>query len=130
MDGKTLRKTAMACAGKLPSAALEQPFGPEVEVFKVQGKVFALFLELKGQPVVNLKVEPEEGVALRANYPEITPGYHMNKRHWITVAPGEGVDRRLLEELVTESYCLVVGTLPKAKRPVDPHTFGADRAGR
>lgn len=52
----------------------------------------------------------------------------MNKKHWITVRPGETVDRALLRELVTDSYRLVVGGLPCAARPVDPESFGAHQA--
>ncbi len=52
----------------------------------------------------------------------ISPGYHMNKKHWITVESGE---------LVTDSYRLVVAHLPKAERPVGPHTYGTGtRAAR
>ncbi len=47
----------------------------------------------------------------------------MNKRHWITVEAGGDVDRQLLEDLVTDSYRLVVATLPRDRRPIDPETF-------
>ncbi|MBP2474323.1 putative DNA-binding protein (MmcQ/YjbR family) [Crossiella equi] len=127
MDGKTLQAVASARAEELPTSVLEQPFGPDADVFKVHGKVFLLLCEVRGEPVVILKADPEDGVALRANHPEISPGWHMNKRHWLTVAAGETVDEGLLEDLVTESYCLVVDTLPKYRQPVDPRTFGAAR---
>jgi predicted DNA-binding protein (MmcQ/YjbR family) len=48
----------------------------------------------------------------------------MNKKHWITLEAGEGVDQELVRELVTDSYRLVVAHLPKAQQPVDPHTYG------
>ena len=48
----------------------------------------------------------------------------MNKRHWITVTPGPGLTPELVDELVTESYLLVVQGLPRRTRPVDPETFG------
>jgi predicted DNA-binding protein (MmcQ/YjbR family) len=55
----------------------------------------------------------------------------MNKKHWITLEEGEGVDEKLVEELVTDSYLLVVSHLPKAEQPVDPHTYGSrTRAAR
>lgn len=47
----------------------------------------------------------------------------MNKRHWITLEGGEGVDKKLVTELVTDSYRLVVSGLPKAEQPVDPRTY-------
>ena len=74
--------------------------------------------------VVILKADPSEAQALREHNSHITPGYHMNKKHWITVEGGTGVDKKLVRELVTDSYLLVVSHLPKAEQPVDPHTYG------
>ncbi|MBT2452456.1 MmcQ/YjbR family DNA-binding protein [Streptomyces sp. ISL-43] len=131
MNGTTLRKTAADCAEELPGAALEHPFGPDWEVFKVRGKVFMLMTEVPGRPVVILKADPSEAHALREQYSHITPGYHMNKKHWITLEGGDGVDKELVDELVTDSYRLVVARLPRAERPVDPHTYGSrTRAAR
>ncbi|WP_430459363.1 MmcQ/YjbR family DNA-binding protein [Rhodococcus opacus] len=48
----------------------------------------------------------------------------MNKRHWITLSPGGTIDKGLVDDLVTESYLLVVNNLPRPERPVDPETFG------
>ncbi|MEU6351715.1 MmcQ/YjbR family DNA-binding protein [Streptomyces sp. NPDC047072] len=124
MNGPTLHKTAADCAEELPGAQLEQPFGPDWEVYKVRGKVFMLMTEVPGRPVVILKADPDEAHALREQYRHITPGYHMNKKHWITLEGGEGVDKKLVRELVTDSYLLVVARLPRAERPVDPHTYG------
>ncbi|MGH3170900.1 MAG: MmcQ/YjbR family DNA-binding protein [Trebonia sp.] len=124
MNGPALHKTAAACAQDLPEAQLEHPFGPDWEVFKVRGKVFMLTTEVPGRPVVILKAEPDDAHALREQNSHITPGYHMNKKHWITLESGEGVDKKLVEELVTDSYRLVVSHLPKAEQPVDPHTHG------
>ncbi|USQ86176.1 MmcQ/YjbR family DNA-binding protein [Streptomyces phaeoluteigriseus] len=124
MNGDTVRKTAARCAEELPGAELEHPFGPEWEVYKVRGKVFMLMTEVTGEPMVILKSAPDESAALREQYAEITPGYHMNKRHWVTLEGGDSVDHELVQELVTESYRLVVGKLPRRERPVDPHTYG------
>ena len=124
MNGSTLQKTAADRAEELPGARQEHPFGPDWEVFKVRGKVFMLMTEVPGRPVLILKADPGEAHALRGQYSRITPGYHMNKRHWITVEGGEGVDEKLVEELVTDSYRLVVAHLPKPEQPVDPHTYG------
>lgn len=111
-------------AEELPGAGLEHPFGPEWDVFKVREKVFMLITEIGGAPRVTLKSDPEDAKALCEAHDTITPGYHMNKRHWITLHPGDGIDKQLIDELVTESYRLVVEKLPRAKRPVDPATFG------
>jgi predicted DNA-binding protein (MmcQ/YjbR family) len=125
MNESTLQKTAADCAEELPGARLEHPFGPDWEVFKVRGKVFMLMTEVPGRPVVILKADPDEAHALREHNSHITPGYHMNKKHWITLEAGEDVDETLVEELVTDSYLLVVAHLPKAEQPVDPHTYGS-----
>jgi predicted DNA-binding protein (MmcQ/YjbR family) len=131
MNGSGLHKTAADCAEELPGAQLEHPFGPAWKVYKVRGKIFMLMTEVPGRPVVILKAEPGEARALREHNSHITPGYHMNKKHWITLESGEGVDTELLQELVTDSYRLVVAHLPKAGRPVDPHTYGTGtRAAR
>jgi len=128
MDGIVLQETVRARALELPAAAFEMPFGPGAEVAKVLGKMFLLLTEVKGEPIVVLKAEPRDAEALRSTHPEITPGYHMNKRHWITLNPG-GLGAEFVRELVTDSYLLVVETLPRARRPVDPQTFLAAEGG-
>ncbi|MEU1802315.1 MmcQ/YjbR family DNA-binding protein [Streptomyces sp. NPDC019937] len=131
MNGPTLQQTAADSAEELPGAQLEHPFGPDWEVFKVRGKVFMLMTEVPGRPVVILKSDPGEALALREHNRHITPGYHMNKKHWITLEGGDGIDESLVRELVTESYRLVVAHLPRAEQPVDPHTYGSGtRAAR
>lgn len=124
MEGTALQQFARDRADELPGAGLEHPFGPEWDVFKVRGKVFMLLTEVTGEPIVIIKADPEDSKALREQHDDITPGYHMNKRHWITLRPGGSLHERLVGELVTESYRLVVENVPKARRPVDPVTFG------
>ena len=83
------------------------PFGFETSVFKVGGKMFAL-AQLKRKPLqVSVKCEPELGEQLRASYAEIEPGYHLNKRHWLTVTCGGAAPEELVRELVAGSYELV-----------------------
>ncbi|KPI32840.1 MmcQ/YjbR family DNA-binding protein [Streptomyces sp. NPDC048253] len=131
MNGSTLHTFAADCAEELPQARPTHPFGPDWEVFKVRGKVFMLLTEVPGRPVVILKADPGEAHALQQQNSRITPGYHMNKKHWITVEGGEGIDKKLVRELITDSYRLVVAHLPKAEQPVDPHTYGTStRAAR
>ncbi|MER5596610.1 MmcQ/YjbR family DNA-binding protein [Streptomyces sp. NPDC002265] len=122
MDGQELQKTAGECTVELPGADLEQR--PDWDLYKVGGKVFMLMTEMPGRPVVILKADPDDAAALREQHTDITPGYHMNKRHWITVEGGGTVNEELVKELVTDSYRLVVGGLPRAERPVDPQAYG------
>jgi predicted DNA-binding protein (MmcQ/YjbR family) len=92
---------------KLPGAEETFPFGPETSVFKVGGKMFAL-AQLKGKPLkVSVKCEPELGEQLRGTYDEIEPGYHLNKRHWLTVTCGGAAPDDLVRELVAGSHDLV-----------------------
>ena len=124
MRGEELQRCARERADELPGSELEQPFGPEWDVYKVRGKVFLLMTGATGEPIVTLKVEPQDGAALRSTHDDVTPGYHMNKRHWITLRPGGSLTERLVRELVLESYLLVVEKLPRARRPVDPDRYG------
>ena len=92
------------------------PFGEDVLVFKVMGKMFAL-VNLEVLPLrVNLKCDPEEAVALRERYAAVTPGYHMNKRHWNTVELGGDVDGAALRRMIDHSYERVVHGLKKTER--------------
>ncbi|WP_441327466.1 MmcQ/YjbR family DNA-binding protein [Kocuria sp.] len=129
VDGAQVQERAAARAEELPGSEMTHPFGPEWDVYKVRGKVFMLVTATTGKEMVNLKASPADSTSLRTMYPaEISPGYHMNKKHWITVTAGPNITPDLVDELVTESYLLVVEKLPKAQRPVDPATFGQSLA--
>jgi predicted DNA-binding protein (MmcQ/YjbR family) len=94
-----------------PDAVEEFPFGPETSVFKVGGKMFAL-AQLRREPLkVSVKCEPELGEQLRVTYTEIEPGYHLNKRHWLTVTCGGAATDELVRELIAGSYDLVAGAV-------------------
>ncbi len=92
------------------------PFDEDTLVFKVGGKMFALsslsYWE-QGQPLVNLKCDPERAQELRAEYDDIQPGYHSNKTHWNTVAINQSVADDLIQELIDHSYELVFTSLTK-----------------
>lgn len=120
MDGRMLHEVAVRTAVALPAVAETQPFGEGALVYKVAGKMFVMVTELRSVPIVNLKCAPPHGAALVRQFDEVTPGWHMNKRHWITVSPGRGIDETLVEDLVGNAYDLVVAGLPRARRPIDP----------
>lgn len=124
MNGEELQQHARARADELPGAELTHPFGPDWEVFKVRDKVFMLMTDVSDEPIVVLKTDPHGGAALREEHEDITAGYHMNKKYWITLHPSGDLQTQLIDDLVTDSYLLVVENLPHAKRPVDPATFG------
>ncbi|MDL1884718.1 MmcQ/YjbR family DNA-binding protein [Anaerolineae bacterium CFX8] len=97
-------------------AAVEDfPFGDDVAVFKVAGRVFAL-LPAAGPVRISLKCDPTWAVVLRQTYPAVKPGWHLNKKHWNTVeVDGSIADDEILE-MVEHSYQLVVKGLTKAER--------------
>lgn len=92
------------------------PFGEETLVFKVLGKMFAL-TGLDGELfTANLKCDPDRAIELREHYPQVRPGYHMNKKHWNTVEFETGLNDELLIDLIDHSYELVVQKMPKKMR--------------
>lgn len=94
------------------------PFGPNAEVYKVGGKIFALFMGLDSRTArLNVKLPPDEGAELRASFPDsVTPGYHMNKLHWNTILLAGEPARSELTELLDISYGLVRASLPRRVR--------------
>jgi predicted DNA-binding protein (MmcQ/YjbR family) len=105
------------CLSK-PRATEDTPFGPDVLVFKVGGKMFAL-AALDELPITaNLKCDPDLALDLRDRYHEVKPGYHMNKKHWNTVGIESGIPDAELRKMIDHSYDLVVKRLPKSTAKV------------
>ncbi|PHR15165.1 MAG: MmcQ-like protein [Aequorivita sp.] len=90
------------------------PFGEDVLVFKVMGKMFAL-AGLENHPATaNLKCDPERAIELREEYDGlIRPGWHMSKVHWNTVELERNIPNGLILDLIDHSYHLVVNSLTK-----------------
>jgi predicted DNA-binding protein (MmcQ/YjbR family) len=110
------RDRMLGYLGDRPGAVEDYPFGDDVAVFKVGGRVFAI-CDLAGRPgSVSLKCDPTLAEALRDRYPAVTPGYHLNKRHWNTVELDGSVPADELAELVDHSWELVVAKLPRRER--------------
>jgi predicted DNA-binding protein (MmcQ/YjbR family) len=103
------------CAG-FAGAVEDYPFGDGVAVYRVDGRMFAL-VALEGTPgSVSLKCDPGLAIEWRARYPAVTPGYHLNKRHWNTVELDGSVDDGELQEMIDHSYDLIVGSLSRKVR--------------
>ena len=100
----------------LPGAEETTPFGPDVLVYKVAGKVFALTDPSDFPSRMNLKCDPARALTLREEHDAIAPGYHMNKRHWNTIFLDGTVPAKLIRELIDVSHEMVVASLPKAER--------------
>ena len=98
------------------------PFGPEARVFKVAGKVFAIdntpVHRSLAEPTVSVTVKalPENVPRLIRSVPGIDPGYHMSKKHWVTVRLDGTVPPDHVCELIAESHAIVVASLPKQQR--------------
>ncbi len=109
MDIETFREY---CLGKR-GVSEGFPFDEETLVFKVMGKMFALAPLERIPPQVNLKCDPEKGIALREQYDgAIIPGYHMSKVHWNTLFLDQ-LPPQLIIELIDHSYELVVAKFSK-----------------
>lgn len=110
-----------------PDAVIDYPFGPDVAVFKVKNKMFGLLgtsgstgkelgMKYADCAFINLKCDPEESIMLRDIFPEILPGYHMSKKHWISVVLVDSMPEKEIERLIDRSYGLVAKGLKKAER--------------
>jgi predicted DNA-binding protein (MmcQ/YjbR family) len=110
------RDRVIARCGAKPGAVEDYPFGDDAAVFKVVGKMFALVSLGPSPGSVSLKCDPDVAVGLRGQYPAITAGYHLNKRHWNTVTLDGSVPDEELIELIDYSYELVVAGLTRTER--------------
>jgi predicted DNA-binding protein (MmcQ/YjbR family) len=114
------RDDVLDVCASLPGAVEDYPFGDDVAVFKVHGRMFALIM-LEGTPgFVNLKCDPDLALEWRARYAAVRPGYHANKRHWNSVDLDGSIDADELHAMIDHSYQLIVAARPRRERP-PPH---------
>ena len=99
MDSKSLQEHARRVALEMPFTEHCWPFGPEYDVFKVGGKIFMLMATAHGRAHVI--------------YRGVEPGYHLNKKHWISLYGTDDITPELVTDLITDSWNLVVDKLPK-----------------
>ena len=92
------------------------PFGPDVLVFKVKGKVFLLIPLDTEELQFNVKCDPDWAVELREEYTCIQPGYHMNKKHWNTILLDGVLNSKQLKQMIDHSYELVAGSITKKQK--------------
>lgn len=114
--GIDLHQLAKNITLDLSGSDCSQPFTPECDVYKVMGKVYLMSFHLDHIAVLNLKVDPIHAEMLRDSYPFIRTGYHMNKRHWISVYEDEKINCDLIEDLILSSYQLVASKLSKTEK--------------
>jgi predicted DNA-binding protein (MmcQ/YjbR family) len=106
------REAVVARCRSLPGATEGYPFGEGALVFKVGGKMFAIL----GATSVSLKCDPGYALALREQYPSVTAGYHLDKRHWNTIELDGSIPADLLNEWIEDSHGLVLAGLSRAQR--------------
>lgn len=102
----------------LTKAGVEEtlPFGPDVLVYKLLGKVFLLLPLNSEQLQFNVKCDPDLAVELREEYDCVQPGYHMNKKHWNTILVDGSVPSKKLKEWIDHSYYLILNSFPAKQR--------------
>jgi len=115
MAGLTLDVIKAYCLAK-PGSSAGYPFGEGTLVFKVLDRMFALCSEDEQPLRINLKCDPDDALALRAQYSAIVPGYHMNKRHWNSLIMDGSLPENLVFELIDHSYQLVVTKMSQTKQ--------------
>ena len=115
MTGSGRDRVIAACGAK-PGSAEDYPFGDEVAVFKVAGRMFALVSLGPPPGSVSLKCDPDLAAVLRDHYGAIAPGHHLNKRHWNTVILDGSLPDEMICDLVEDSYDLIVSRLPQARQ--------------
>ncbi|WP_160154206.1 MmcQ/YjbR family DNA-binding protein [Microbulbifer sp. ALW1] len=113
-----------------PETVEDFPFGPDVAVFKIKGKMFATLATQDGLARTNLKCDPDEAQALRDIFSGVLPGYHMNKKHWNTVLLDGSVPDHEIERMMDRSYGLVVKGLRKSERAALELAYGPDQVYR
>ncbi|MEV0931319.1 MmcQ/YjbR family DNA-binding protein [Streptomyces phaeochromogenes] len=126
--GDRLQDTARNAALALPDVSHGRPFTPRLDVYKVADKVFLIVTDDPEEQIITVKCEPEHARALQRGYASITPGRYLDKRHWISLGPGRGITKRLINDAVEHSYDLVVDGLPVHRQPKPPPLRGAGTA--
>lgn len=109
-DPETFEEAMVRLCETQESAELSFPFGPDAMVFKVHTRIFAVITTKRDPTRLTLKCDPDLGEHLTRTHPSVNPGYHMNKRHWISIELDGSVPEDLICDLVLASYDRVAAT--------------------
>lgn len=99
-----------------PAARRDMPFGPDVLVFKVLDRMFALVAWQEEPLTISLKADPIDAVILRKQYRVVKPGYHLHKKHWNTVTLDGSIPDDEVRLMIDDSYDLVVQRMTRVKQ--------------
>ncbi len=100
---------------KMPFGKATSEYDRNLLVFSVTDKWFC-FVNIDLFDFCNIKCPPERIEELQERYEGIRPGYHMNKKHWISVSFDRDVPDETIRALVRQSYDLVAASLSKKER--------------
>jgi predicted DNA-binding protein (MmcQ/YjbR family) len=104
IDLESVREYCLRKKGKVIE---DFPFGDDVLVVKVNGKIFVL-IRMNVVPIrINLKCDPELAIELRERYAAVIPGYHMNKKYWNTVVLDGSIPPKEVYKMIDHSFDLV-----------------------
>ncbi|MDR1555159.1 MAG: MmcQ/YjbR family DNA-binding protein [Campylobacteraceae bacterium] len=110
---KTIEKIAL----KQQCALKEYKPSWDSTLFWIGSRMFLLVMHDDKTPMMNFKNDPFINIYLREKYPDITAAYHMNKKHWNTLYyKNSDIDIKFLEQLIHESYEIVLNSLTKKER--------------
>lgn len=118
MNIESFRDHCLSFAGTradFPFGKATSDYDRNLLVFYVGDKWFC-FVNAEAFDFCNLKSSPECIGQLRERYEDIGLGWHMNKKHWISVRLDGDVPGEVIRELIRESYELVAGSLPRRVR--------------
>ena len=121
MKGDQLHQYAIEIASNCAFSQHCYPFGPDYDVFKIFDKMFMLTVEVAGVKMINVKCDPFKSQEYQELYPFIKAAYHMNKKHWISIAAHQDLDSSLVKDSIQDSYDLVVAKLPKRDQKLIHH---------
>ena len=91
---------------KMPFTNVPDQYSRDVLCFYVGSKWFC-FVNIEVFDFCCIKCDPNESGELQARYSGITPGWHMNKKYWITILLDSDMDMDLVKSLIDESFKLV-----------------------
>lgn len=100
---------------KMPFGKVASEYGRNLLVFSVLDKWFC-FVNVEVFDFCDIKCAPEQIGELQERYDGIRPGYHMNKKHWISVCFNQDVPDSKILELVRQSYDIVAASLTRKQR--------------
>lgn len=100
---------------KMPFEKATSEYDRNLLVFYVADKWFC-FVNIETFDFCNIKCPPNQIEELQDRYDGVKPAYHMNKKHWISVYFNNDVSDNIIQDLVKQSYDMVVASLSKKEK--------------